>query len=86
MKGMDCRLKYARQTGRTFNTRYKEQIHDIRSNKSNTGYVNLIFNIGHTYGTITDYGNHKNRNERKIFEHIRKYHFYEIGKDNLQNE
>jgi hypothetical protein len=30
MKCMDCPLKYIGQTGRTFNTRYKEHIHDIR--------------------------------------------------------
>jgi hypothetical protein len=37
MKCMDCPLKYIGQTGRTFNTRYKEHIHDIRSNSSNSG-------------------------------------------------
>jgi hypothetical protein len=54
MKCIDCPLKYVGQTGRTFNTRYKEHIHDIRSNNSNTGYANHILNTGHTYGTITD--------------------------------
>jgi hypothetical protein len=42
------------QIGRTFNTRYKEHIHDIRTNNSNTGYANHILNTGHTYGTIID--------------------------------
>jgi hypothetical protein len=35
-------LKYIGQTGRTFNVRYKEHIHAIRSNKSNCGYSNHI--------------------------------------------
>jgi hypothetical protein len=51
---MDCPLKYVGQTGRTFKTRYKEHIHDIRSNKGNTGYSNHILNAGHTYGTMQD--------------------------------
>jgi hypothetical protein len=54
MKCMDCPLKHVGQTGRTFSTRYKEHIHDIRSNNSNTGYANHMLNTGHTYGTITD--------------------------------
>jgi hypothetical protein len=54
MKCIDCPLKYVGQTGRTFNTRYKEYIHDIRTNNSNTLYANHILNTGHSYGTITD--------------------------------
>jgi hypothetical protein len=43
MKCMDCPMKYIGQIGRTFNTRYKEHIHDIRSNNSNnSGYSNHI--------------------------------------------
>jgi hypothetical protein len=54
MKCLDCPLKYIGQTGRIFNTKYKEHMHDIRSNISNSGYSNHILNTGHTYGTITD--------------------------------
>jgi hypothetical protein len=54
LKCLDCPLKYVGQTGRTFKTRYKEHIHDIRSNNSNSGYSSHILNTGHTYGTITD--------------------------------
>jgi hypothetical protein len=42
MKCLDCPLKYVGQTGRTFKTRYKEHIHDIKSNSSNSGYSNHI--------------------------------------------
>jgi hypothetical protein len=72
MKCMDCPLKYVGQTGRTFNTRYKEHIYDITTNNSNIGYANHILNTGHSYGTITHYGDNENRKEGKIFEHIGK--------------
>jgi hypothetical protein len=54
LKLIDCPLQYECQTGRTFNTRYKEHIHDIKGNNSNTEYSNHILNTGHTCGTITD--------------------------------
>jgi hypothetical protein len=56
MKFLDCPLKYIGQTGRTFNIKYKEHIHDIRSNNSNSGYSNHILNTGHTciYETVAD--------------------------------
>jgi hypothetical protein len=47
-------LYYGGQTGRTFNTTYKEHIYDIKSNNSNTGYSSHILNNGHTYGTTDD--------------------------------
>jgi hypothetical protein len=49
MKDLDCPLKYVGQTVRTFNVRYKEYIHAIRSSE----YSNHILYSGHTYGTIT---------------------------------
>lgn len=55
MKCMYCPLKYIRQTGRTFYTRYKEHIQAIRNNNINLGYSNHILSTGHTYGnSITD--------------------------------
>jgi hypothetical protein len=54
VKCLDCPLKYVRQTGRTFKTRYKEQVQDIKSNNSNSEYSNHILNTGHTYGIIAD--------------------------------
>ncbi|PNF31380.1 hypothetical protein B7P43_G10054 [Cryptotermes secundus] len=84
MKCVDCPLKYIGQTGRTFNTRYKEHIHDIRNNDSNSGYSNHILNTGHAYGTITEVmevvttgkkGRHLNT--------LEKYHIYKISKKGL---
>lgn len=54
MKCQDCPLKYISQSGRTFNIRYKEHIHTITKNNSNSGYSNHILNTGHAYGTITN--------------------------------
>jgi hypothetical protein len=42
MKYLGCPLKYIGQTGRTFHTRYKEHIHAVRNNNSNSGYSNHI--------------------------------------------
>jgi hypothetical protein len=84
MKCLDCPLKYIGQTGRAFNIRYKEHIHAIRSNNSNSGYSNHILNTKHTYSTITDTmdvirigrkGRHLNT--------LEKYHIYEISRNNL---
>jgi hypothetical protein len=52
MKCLDCPMEYIGQTGRKFNTRYKEHIHDIRHNSSSTGYSEHILNTGHAYGTM----------------------------------
>jgi hypothetical protein len=54
MKCMSCSLKYIGQTGRSFNTRYKEHIRDIRSKNSKPGYSSHLLNTDHTYGSITD--------------------------------
>jgi hypothetical protein len=54
MNCLDCPLKNVGQTGRTFKTKYKEHIHDIKCDKSNSLYSSHILNTGYTYGTITD--------------------------------
>jgi hypothetical protein len=81
---MSCPLKYIGQTGRSFNTRYKEHIRDIRRNNSNAGYSNYILNTGHSYGNIIDAikiikieinGKHLNTLEG--------YHIHRISKEGL---
>jgi hypothetical protein len=54
MKCKGCSMKYVGQTGRTFNTRYKEHIYDIKSNNINTGYSRHIVDTWHTYGAMED--------------------------------
>jgi hypothetical protein len=77
-------MKQIGQTGRIFNIRYKEHIHDIRSNYSNCGYSNHILNTGCTLGTVADTvdvitterkGKHLNTLDR--------YLIYKVRKDNL---
>jgi hypothetical protein len=81
---MDCPMKYTGQTGRTFSTRYKEHIHDIIINNSNSRYLNHMLNTGHTYGVMMDTmdiittgrkGKHLNTLER--------YHIYRTNRENL---
>jgi hypothetical protein len=73
IKCLDCTLEHVGQTGGTFHNRYKEQIHAIRYNNSNSGFSSYILNTGHTYGTITDtvaiLGTHR---KKKTLKHIRK--------------
>jgi hypothetical protein len=81
---MDCPLKYFGQTGRTFNTRYKEHIHDIGSNNGKTGYLNHILNKGHTSGTMQDTMEIITLIRKgKYLNTLEKYHIYKASKDNL---
>jgi hypothetical protein len=54
IKCMGWPVKYVGQTVRTFHTRYKTHIQEIRNNNSNSGYSNHILNTGHSCGSITD--------------------------------
>jgi hypothetical protein len=54
MKCTDCPLKYARNTGRIFHTRYKEHVRAVRNNNSNSGYPNHILNTWDTYRIINN--------------------------------
>jgi hypothetical protein len=84
MKCPGCPLKYVGQTGRTFNTRYKEHIHAIRSNDANSGYSNHIFSTGHTYGTITDNMDVIRRGRKgRHLNTLERYHIYKISRNNL---
>jgi hypothetical protein len=48
----DCPKKYVGQTGRTFETRFKEHIRDIRNNGQNSKFAQHILDTGHEYETI----------------------------------
>jgi hypothetical protein len=45
---------YIGQAGRTFQTRYKEDIQAIWNNNDNSGYSIHILNTGHAYGNINN--------------------------------
>jgi hypothetical protein len=83
MKCLDCPLKYIGETGRMLNIRYKQHIHAIRSNKSNSGYSNHMLNKGHAYGTITDtMGIIRTGKKFKHLNALEKYHICRISKNN----
>jgi hypothetical protein len=52
LKCNECPMKYLGQTGRTFRARFKEHIQDIKNNKSNSKFEQLILDTGHAYNTI----------------------------------
>jgi hypothetical protein len=84
MKCMDCPLQYMGQTGRTFETRYKEHIQAIRNNNGNSGFSNHVLNTGHAYGGITDTMKViKIEKEGNHLSTLEKYHIYKMSKYGL---
>jgi hypothetical protein len=84
IKCLDGPLKYIGQTGRTLSITYKEHIHAIRRNSSNSGYSNNILHTGHTCGTITDTTDIiKTGRKGKHLNTLAEYHIYRISKDNV---
>lgn len=82
-KRLDCPLKCIGKTERTFNVRYKEHIHDIRSNNRNSVYSSHIPNTG-TYGPICDTMDVITTGRKgKYLNTLGRYHVYRISKDNL---
>jgi hypothetical protein len=77
---MDCPLKYIGQTGRTLNIRYREHIHDIRSNNSNSRCSNHIMNTGHAYGTIADTTEIITGRKEKYLNTLERYHIHKISR------
>jgi hypothetical protein len=84
LKFIDCPQQYVGQTVRIFNTRYKEHIHDIKGNNSNTGYSNHVLNNGHTYGIITDTMEIITTGRKvRYLNTLEKYHIYKVYKRKL---
>jgi hypothetical protein len=79
---------YIGQTGRNLKTRFKENIQDIRNNRTNTGYSQHIINTGHEYGNIENTLNILNVQKKGAFLNtLEKFHIYQKQKtDNLLNE
>jgi predicted patatin/cPLA2 family phospholipase len=83
---LDFPLKYVGRTRRTFNVRYKEHIHAIRSNSANSGYSKHTLNTGHkyVYGTITDTMDViRTGRKGKHLNTLQKYYIYKISKNSL---
>jgi hypothetical protein len=84
MKCKDCPMKYIGQTGRTFNTRYKEHIYDIKSNSNNTGYSKHILDTRHSYGPMVDTMDViRINNKGKYLNTLEKYYIYKISRKGL---
>jgi hypothetical protein len=47
LKFADCPQTYVGQTGRTFRTRFKEHIRDIKNNGQNSKFAQYIFDTKH---------------------------------------
>jgi hypothetical protein len=73
MKCLDCPLKYVGQTRRMFNARYKEHVHAIRSNNSNSRYSNHILN--YIWHSNRFYERHKKRKEGRHLNTLEKFTF-----------
>jgi hypothetical protein len=83
MKCKDCSMKYVGQTGRTFNTRYKEHIYDIKSNNSNMGYSRHILDTGHTYSTIDTMDIIRIGRKGQYLNTLKKYYIHKINREKL---
>jgi hypothetical protein len=83
LKCKDCPLQYIGQTGRSFNTRYKEHIRAIRYNKETSGYAKHILNSGHSYGSIEDTLDIiKIETKGKHLDTLEKFHIFCLVKQN----
>jgi hypothetical protein len=85
MKCKDYHKKYVVQTGRTFKTRYKEHIHSIRTNNTNTKYAEHILDTQHTYGPITDTTDILHIEKKgRLMNTWEKFYIQKLSKNNLQ--
>jgi hypothetical protein len=66
LKYTDCPLQYTGQTGRSFQTRFKENTRKIKHNKDTLAYTQHILNTRHTYKNL------QNTMERQTYEQTRK--------------
>jgi predicted GIY-YIG superfamily endonuclease len=80
-----CQKRYAGQTGRNFQQRYKEHIHSIRTNNTSSKYAQHIIETQHAYGPIEDTMEvlHLDRKGQKLNTWER-FYIYKLGKDGIQ--
>jgi hypothetical protein len=80
-----CPLKYVGQTGRTFKTRFKEHIRNIKNNGQNSKFAQHIVDTTHEYQTVDQTMKilHVAKKGRALDTYER-FHIYEITKQNLQ--
>jgi hypothetical protein len=80
----DCPLKYIGQTGRTFKTRFKEHVRNIK-NGQNSKFAQHIVDTTHEYQTIDQTMKilHVEK-EGRALDTYERFHICEITKQNLQ--
>jgi hypothetical protein len=85
LKCNGCPKTYVGQTGRTFRTRFKEHIHDIRNSRHHSKYAQHILDTGHECGTIDqtmEVLHVENKGYR--LNTLEKFEIYKLKQDNLQ--
>jgi hypothetical protein len=81
----DCNLKYVSQTGRTFRTRYKEHIREIKMNGQISKFAQHILDTTHNYDTIEKTMGILHIDKKgRMLNALESYHIYELTKQNLQ--
>jgi hypothetical protein len=85
MKCKDCHKNYVGQRGSIFKTRYKEHIHSIRTNNTNTKYAEHILDTQHTYAPITDTMDILHIEKKgRLMNTWEKFYIHKLSKNNLQ--
>jgi hypothetical protein len=81
----DCPRGYVGQTGRTFETRFKELVRDIRNNGQNSRFAQHILNTTHEYETMEKTMKILHIEKKgKMLDTSEIFHIYEISKQNIQ--
>jgi hypothetical protein len=80
-----CPKKCIGQTSRNFQTRYREHIHAIRSNNSNSKYAQHILESQHPYGPIADIMDVLHLNKKgQLMNTWERFHINKLSKNGLQ--
>jgi hypothetical protein len=85
MQCADCLKKYIGQTGRIFQTRFKEHIRDIKNNGHNSKFAQHILDTIHDYGMMEETMKPLHIEKKGPMLHTyERFHIYEITKHKLQ--
>jgi hypothetical protein len=81
----ECLKRYVGQTGRTFESRYKEHIRYIKNNETNSKFSQHILDTTREYGTIEKIMKplHFSK-EGSLLDTYERLHIYEVTKQKLQ--
>jgi hypothetical protein len=78
-----CDSSYIGQTGRSFKTRFKEHVSDIKNNRCKTGYSQHILNYEHERAhNITELEILEKHNKGPLLNTLEKFHIFKTKKEN----